>query len=86
MTLQDSFEVAGQGLSVQAGRMRVSAENIANMATPNYVRKIPVLTENNLMTFGDILTTLRQNGVLRAGIGNAPSGVAMVGTVDLTKL
>ena len=43
MGVLDTFEIGRQGLNVHSKRIQVAAKNIANLDTPNYVRKIPVL-------------------------------------------
>lgn len=80
MTLSNSFEISSEGLSTQASRMKIHANNIANVNTPNYVRKIPVLAENYQMAFEDILSNMR-NGVINTGISYGPGGVTMAGVV-----
>jgi flagellar basal-body rod protein FlgC len=80
MTLSGSFDISAEGLSAQSTRMKIHANNIANINTPNYVRKIPVLAENYQMSFTDIITNLR-NGVINTGISYGPGGVTMAGIV-----
>lgn len=80
MTLQSSFGIAAGGLDAHAGRLQIHANNIANIDTPNYVRKIPVLMENNTTTFDDILSQMR-SGVIRTGVTYSPSGVALNGVI-----
>ena len=80
MTLSSSFEISSSGLSAQSARMKVHANNIANVNTPNYVRKIPVLYENYQMGFEEVLSSLR-NGVINTGVSYGPGGVIMPGPV-----
>jgi flagellar basal-body rod protein FlgC len=81
MTLSSSFDIAADGLGAHAARLQIHANNIANLSTPNYVRKIPVLAEKNNMNFQDILYEMR-SGVYRTGVSVVPSGVALAGTVN----
>jgi flagellar basal-body rod protein FlgC len=82
MTLQDSFSIATTGLDTHASRLQVHAGNIANVTTPNYVRKIPVLMEDSGQKFEDILARIRHNGLMGGGAGGiVPSGVSMHGVV-----
>lgn len=81
MTLSSSFEISSQGLSAQSQRMKIHANNVANINTPHYIRKIPVLAENYAMSFNDILSTMR-NGVINTGISYGPGGVTLAGVVN----
>lgn len=80
MTLSGSFDIASSGLAAQSERLKLSANNIANLNTPYYVRKIPVLVEREKTNFDDIIGSLR-NGVLTAAISYSPSGVTMAGVM-----
>jgi flagellar basal-body rod protein FlgC len=81
MTLTDAFSIASEGISAQAGRMKIHAHNMANINTPYYQRKIPVLLENTDSSFQTTLATL-QKGVLEAGASSLPGGVLLAGTVS----
>jgi len=80
MTLSNSFEISAEGLAAQSERLKIHANNVANINTPNYVRKIPVLTENFQMSFTDVIAGMR-NGVLNAGVTYGPGGVSFAGVV-----
>lgn len=81
MTLSSSFEISSEGLTAQSERLKIHANNIANINTPYYVRKIPVLAENTQTSFTDILSSLR-NGVINTGVSYGPSGVVLAGAVN----
>jgi flagellar basal-body rod protein FlgC len=78
MTLSSSLGIASQGLEAAAERLQIHANNVANMDTPNYVRKIPVLAENNTPSFESVLADMR-NGVLHGGVTATTGGVNMIG-------
>lgn len=80
MTLSSSLEISVEGLTAQSNRMKVHANNIANVNTPFYVRKIPVLAENYQMSFEDIIANMRK-GIINAGISYGPGGAVMAGVV-----
>jgi flagellar basal-body rod protein FlgC len=80
MTLQKSMTISSEGLTAQSDRLKTHANNIANIDTPNYVRKIPVLVENNNVSFEDILTQMR-GGIIQTGISFSPNGVSMPGVI-----
>ena len=81
MTLTSSFSIATTGLDVQAERIKIHANNIANSVTPNYVRKVPVLYEDNSMSFQDVVAGMHQ-GVLTSANAYVPGGVAMPGVME----
>ena len=78
MTLSSSFGIAADALDAQSERMKIHANNIANINTPYYVRKIPVLAENYQTSFSDVLTGMR-NGVINTGLSYGPGGVILAG-------
>ena len=41
MGIMDSIDIGANALKVHGRRIDVHAKNIANLDTPNYVRKIP---------------------------------------------
>lgn len=59
----------------------MAANNVANASTPGYVRKIPVLVENEEMGFENMLSTMKTKGVIQAAISYSPSGVTMAGVM-----
>lgn len=74
MSIMNSMEIGRRGLEVHGKRIAVSAKNIANLDTPNYVRKIPVLSENKQTSFKTMLDV---------GInGSNAGGVNFEGTVQ----
>lgn len=84
MTLLGSMKVAAEGMTAHSERLKIYAANVANLDTPNYQRKIPVLMQNNTLSFDDMLNQMR-NGVITTGISYGPSGVDMVGVLsDMT--
>jgi flagellar basal-body rod protein FlgC len=78
MTLDGSLEIVSNALDAHAARLKIHANNIANIDTPFYVRKIPILTENTAQSFDDILANMR-DGVMHAGIVSHSAGVILSG-------
>jgi flagellar basal-body rod protein FlgC len=84
MTLSSSLDISADSLTVHSNRMKIHAANVANVNTPYYVRKIPILTEDTEASFQDIIAGMRK-GVITAGVSYGPGGVQMPGyTVDPT--
>jgi flagellar basal-body rod protein FlgC len=63
MTLQQSFDLAAGALEVFSNEMKIHAQNVANINTPYYVRKIPVISENNQLSFDDVLAHFQQKSI-----------------------
>lgn len=78
MTLSSALEISSESLGVQSARLKIHAGNIANVNTPYYVRKIPVLAEDTETSFEDIIAGMRK-GVISAGVAYGPGGVRMAG-------
>ncbi|GBF23364.1 flagellar basal-body rod protein FlgC [Candidatus Gastranaerophilus sp. (ex Termes propinquus)] len=82
MSIMNSFDVGRQGLNVHGKRIEVTARNIANMDTPNYVRKIPVLHATEDISFAGLLNTMKEDVF---GVGTIPfisGGVKFTGIVE----
>lgn len=82
MSIMNSFEVGRQGLNVHGKRIEISAKNIANLDTPNYVRKIAVLNATEDISFSGLLNTMKEDVF---GVGTIPfisGGVKFSGTVE----
>jgi flagellar basal-body rod protein FlgC len=76
MTLESAFDIAASGLNAHADRMQIHAQNMANVDTPKFVRRIPVLMENQTMMFEDVLTEMRK-GIVHAGLSASTGGVSV---------
>lgn len=80
MTITSSMDIAAQGIEVSALRIQAHSANVANTSTPYYVRKIPVISETNSVSFQGVLANLRQ-GVFHTGLTLNNSGVMFQGNV-----
>jgi|MucameStandDraft_1065616.scaffolds.fasta_scaffold07753_7 flagellar basal-body rod protein FlgC len=82
MGIMDSFEIGRGGVAAHGKRIETAAKNIANMDTPNYVRKIPVLNATEDVSFHGLLNTMKQDVF---GVGTIPylsGGVQFSGLVE----
>lgn len=82
MTLLGAFGVGEKAVGVHGKRMDIIAKNIANIDTPNYVRKIPVLNATDNISFAGLLTTFKDDMFASATVPFASGGVAMSGVVE----
>ncbi len=62
--------------------MDIVAKNIANVDTPNYIRKIPVLNATDNVSFAGLLTTMKDDMFGSATVPFISGGVAMSGVVE----
>lgn len=81
MGILDSINIGAGALKAQGLRLDTHAKNIANIDTPNYVRKIPVLTSNNDFSFDSVMdemggsygSSALKGGVSFTGIAEDPT-------------
>ena len=82
MSLLGSYNIGSQGMDAHAKRMDIHAKNIANIDTPNYIRRIPVLNASEDISFHGLMNTMK-NDVF--GTGTLPylqGGVVFNGCVE----
>ena len=77
MGLMNAFQIGCQGLSVHSKRVEIAAKNIANIDTPNYTRKIPIISSNENQSFATVLSSMGA-GAMASGMG----GVNFDGIVE----
>ncbi len=58
MGLMNAFQIGREGLSVHSKRVEIAAKNIANIDTPNYTRKIPIISSNQDQSFATVLSSM----------------------------
>ena len=58
MGIMNAFKIGGEGLSVHGKRVEIAAKNIANIDTPNYTRKIPLISSNQDQSFATVLSSM----------------------------
>lgn len=86
MGILDSLDIGTNALKVQGLRLDVHAKNIANIDTPNYVRKIPVLSSTDDVSFGGMMQDM-QSSIFGTGSSTyIKGGVEFTGVVEDPKL
>ena len=86
MTLLGAFGIGEKAVGVHGTRMDIVAKNIANVDTPNYIRKIPVLNATDNISFAGLLTTMKDDLFSSASVPFVSGGVAMSGVVTCVVL
>ena len=82
MSILESMNIGSNALRAHGLRLDIHAKNIANIDTPNYVRRIPVLNASEDISFHGLLNTMK-NDVF--GVGTLPylqGGVNFSGVVE----
>ena len=82
MSILESFNIGSNALRAHGLRLDVHAKNVANLDTPNYVRKIPVLNATDDISFHGLMNAMKQDVF---GVGTLPylqGGVTMNGVVE----
>ena len=82
MGIMESINIGANALKAHGMRMDIHAKNIANIDTPNYVRRIPVLNATEDISFRGVLTQMK-NDIF--GVGTLPylqGGVVFNGVVE----
>ena len=69
MGIMDSIDIGANALKVHGRRIDVHAKNIANLDTPNYVRKIPVLNAVDDVSFHGLMNSMKEDVF---GVGTLP--------------
>jgi len=82
MGIMDAMNVGANALRAHGLRLDLHAKNMANVDTPNYVRRIPVLNATEEMSFQGIMGSIKENAY---NIGTLPylqGGVTFNGCVE----
>ena len=82
MSILESFNIGSNALRAHGLRLDIHAKNVANLDTPNYVRKIPVLNATDDISFCGLMNAMKQDVF---GVGTLPylqGGVTMSGVVE----
>lgn len=82
MSIMESMDIGVKSLAVHGKRIDLHAKNIANLDTPNYVRKIPVLNATEDLSFHGLMNAMKEDVF---GVGTIPfyrGGVVWSGVVE----
>lgn len=81
MGILDSMEIGTNALKAQGLRLDIHAKNVANVDTPNYVRKIPILNAQNDSSFMGVMGEM-QNSAFGGSSMCLKGGVEYAGTIE----
>ena len=82
MSIMESMNIGANALKAHGLRLDIHAKNVANVDTPNYVRKIPVLNATEDISFHGLMNSMKEDVF---GVGTLPylqGGVVFNGCVE----
>lgn len=83
MSILKSFNTGESALHAHAKRLEVHAKNIANINTPNYARKIPVIHSKDDISFCNLLNNMKLDTFSTGKIiPDASGGVSFTGIIE----
>ena len=82
MSIMDSIDIGANALKVHGKRIDIHAKNIANLDTPNYVRKIPVLNATDDISFHGLMNTMKEDVFCVGTLPYLEGGVSFSGVVE----
>ncbi|HIS89797.1 TPA: flagellar basal body rod protein FlgC [Candidatus Avigastranaerophilus faecigallinarum] len=82
MGILSAMNVGCDGLKVHGMRLDISSKNIANLDTPNYVRKIPLVVSTDRSSFLSVMNQMKESTFGTGTLPYASGSVAMAGVVE----
>lgn len=82
MGILDSMNMGARSLRVHSLRLDIAAKNVANVDTPNYVRKIPVLNATEDISFHGLMNAMKNDVFSTGAMPYVQGGVAFNGIVE----
>ena len=82
MGIFSAMNTGCDGLKVHGMRLDVSSRNIANLDTPNYVRKIPLVVATDRSSFISVMNQLKESTFGAGALPYSTGSVAMAGLVE----
>lgn len=82
MGILDSMDIGAKSLKVHSLRLDIAAKNIANVDTPNYVRKIPVLNATEDISFQGLMNGMKDTVFGTGSMPYSEGGVMFGGVVE----
>ena len=86
MGVFSAMKIGCDGLKVHGTRLDISSKNIANIDTPNYVRKIPLVVSTDRSTFLSVMNQMKEEAFGAGTMSYSSGSVAFAGIVEDTTL
>ena len=82
MSIMESMNIGSNALKAHGLRLDIHAKNIANIDTPNYVRRIPVLNATEDISFRGVLNQMKNDVYGTGTLPYTQGGVVFTGVVE----
>ena len=82
MGIFNAFNIGCDALKVHGTRLDLASKNIANIDTPNYTRKIPLVVSTDRSSFVSIMKQMKESAYGAGTLPYASGSVALSGVVE----
>ena len=82
MSLLETINIGANAVDVHSKRIDIAAKNMANLDTPNYVRKIPILNSTDDISFSGVMNSMKQSVFSSGTIPLVQGGVSFTGIIE----
>jgi flagellar basal-body rod protein FlgC len=82
MGILSAMNIGCDGLKVHGTRLDLASKNIANLDTPNYTRKIPLVVSTDRSSFISVMNQMKESTFGAGTMPYASGSVAMAGVVE----
>ncbi len=82
MGIFSAMNIGCDGLKVHGMRLDINSRNIANLDTPNYVRKIPLVVSTDRSSFLSVMNQMKESTFGAGTLPYSTGSVAMAGVVE----
>ena len=82
MGILSAMNIGCDGLKVHGARLDLTSKNIANLDTPYYVRKIPLVVATDRSSFISVMNQMKESTFGAGTLPYASGSVAMAGVVE----
>lgn len=82
MGILSAMNIGCDGLKVHGMRLDINSKNIANIDTPNYVRKIPLVVSTDRSSFLSVMNQMKESTFGAGTLPYSTGSVAMAGLVE----
>ncbi len=82
MGIFSAMNIGCDGLRVHGLRLDINSKNIANIDTPNYVRKIPLVVATDRSSFISVMNQMKESTFGSGTLPYSTGSVSMAGVVE----
>ncbi len=82
MGIFSAMNIGCDGLRVHGMRLDINSRNIANLDTPNYVRKIPLVVSTDRSSFLSVMNQMKESVFGSGTMPYSTGSVSMAGIVE----